>query len=96
MPQDAHWQVQEAKQKFSEVLRAVAKEGPQTITRHGDDVAVIIDIEEYRRLTRPKEDLHVLLRRPPYFDESMIEIMEEIEVGRKKDFPRPIDLDFDS
>ena len=45
------WQVQDAKQRFSEVLRRVAREGPQAVTRHGQEVAVIIDMAEYRRLT---------------------------------------------
>ncbi len=39
------WQVQEATQRFSEVLRAVRDDGPQTITRHGEEVAVVIDID---------------------------------------------------
>ena len=30
-----HWQVQDAKQRFSEMIRAVVSEGPQIITRHG-------------------------------------------------------------
>ena len=48
------WQVQEAKQRFSEVLRAAETDGPQTITRHGNAVAVIIDIDRYRKLTQPE------------------------------------------
>lgn len=48
---DVHWQVQEAKQRFSELLRHVLSDGPQYVTKHGKDVAVVIDIEEYRRLT---------------------------------------------
>lgn len=48
------WQVQEAKQRFSEVLRA-ASERPQTITKNGTPVAVIVDIDDYRahREVRP-------------------------------------------
>ena len=46
----AHWQLQEAKQKLSRVVDLAAKEGPQTITRHGNEVAVLVSIEEYRRL----------------------------------------------
>lgn len=48
------WQVQEAKQRFSEVLRAAAKR-PQTITKNGTPVAVLVDIDDYRarRETRP-------------------------------------------
>jgi prevent-host-death family protein len=41
------WQVQEAKQRFSEVLRAAAKR-PQTITKNGTPVAVVVDIDDYR------------------------------------------------
>jgi len=47
---DVHWQVQEAKQRFSELLRRVTSDGPQYVTKHGKDVAVVIDIEEYHRL----------------------------------------------
>jgi prevent-host-death family protein len=43
-PDADHWQIQEAKQRFSEMIRAVASEGPQVITRHGEDVAVVVDI----------------------------------------------------
>src|SRR5437016_4569388 len=50
-PTPDHWQIQEAKQRFSEMIRAVTTEGPQVITRHGEDVAVVVDIGEYRRLT---------------------------------------------
>lgn len=41
-PTPGHWQIQDAKQRFSEMIRAVAHEGPQVITRHGEDVAVIV------------------------------------------------------
>ncbi|MGQ0774262.1 MAG: type II toxin-antitoxin system Phd/YefM family antitoxin [Pseudonocardiales bacterium] len=81
------WQVQEAKQHFGEVLRAAEHDGPQTITRHGQEIAVVISIDEYRRLTRPKKDLKELLLSPPYFDDEMIAIMDGNEAERKKDFP---------
>ena len=90
-----NWQVQEAKQRFSEVLRAVQNDGPQTITRHGEEVAVVIDIAEYRRLIGPKKDLKELLLGPPYFDDEMIDIMDEVEAERKRDFLRQIDLGID-
>ncbi|WP_239334689.1 type II toxin-antitoxin system Phd/YefM family antitoxin [Frankia sp. CiP3] len=86
------WQVQEAKQRFSEVLRAVRDDGPQTITRHGEEVAVVIDIAEYRRLTTPARNLTELLLGPPYFDDDVVCVMADIETARKKDFPRDIDL----
>ena len=50
MPIDMHWQVQEAKQRFSELLRKAHTDGPQVVTRHGEDIAVVVDISEYHRL----------------------------------------------
>lgn len=44
----ATWQVQAAKQRFSEVIRGAETGEPQFITRHGAPVAVIVDIEGYR------------------------------------------------
>ncbi|QNN63958.1 type II toxin-antitoxin system Phd/YefM family antitoxin [Leucobacter denitrificans] len=43
------WQVQAGKQRFSELLRAAEGGEPQFITRHGKPVAVVVDIEDYRR-----------------------------------------------
>jgi prevent-host-death family protein len=97
MSDPAHWQVQEAKQRFSEVLRAVATDGPQTITRHGQDVAVVIDIEEYRRLVAPKRDFKEHLMAFPKIDSppDAPDVFDEIEAERKKDFPRMVDLGID-
>jgi len=45
------WQLQDGKQRFSELIRSALTRGPQVITRHGEEVAVVIDIKEYRRLS---------------------------------------------
>jgi prevent-host-death family protein len=86
------WQVQEAKQRFSEVLRAVQRDGPQTITRHGAEVAVVVDIDEYRRLTAPRKSATEILLGPPYFDADVVSVLTGVEAERKEDFPREIDL----
>ncbi|HEY2593390.1 MAG TPA: type II toxin-antitoxin system Phd/YefM family antitoxin [Chloroflexota bacterium] len=88
-----HWQLQEAKQRFSEVIRAVEREGPQIITRHGEDVAVIIDIAEYHKLTTPPVDLTELLLAPSALDDESAAIFAAIETARKQDFGRDIDLE---
>jgi len=44
------WQLQEAKQKFSELVRRAEREGPQVVTRHGEEVVVVVPVEEYRRM----------------------------------------------
>jgi prevent-host-death family protein len=91
-----HWQIQDAKQRFSEMIRAVVQEGPQIITRHGDDVAVVVDIAEYRRLTRPAVDLAGILLGGPKIDNGDARVFAEIEAERKADFGRAIDLRVDS
>ncbi len=72
---DPVWQLQEAKQRFSELIRAVEKDGPQVVSRHGREVAIVIDIKEYRRL-KPDEEgssFKDLLRSGPSFDELDLE-----------------------
>jgi antitoxin Phd len=44
------WQVQDAKARFSELLNAALKKGPQVVTRRGVEAAVLVPIEEWRRL----------------------------------------------
>src|SRR5580704_2364063 len=44
------WQVQDAKARFSEFLEASLKEGPQIVTRRGVEAAVLVPIEQWRRL----------------------------------------------
>ena len=46
------WQVQEAKARFSEFLSASLTEGPQIVTRRGVQTAVLVPIDEWRRLKK--------------------------------------------
>jgi prevent-host-death family protein len=46
------WQVQEAKARFSEFLEASLKEGPQLVTRRGIEAAVLLPVDEWRRLQK--------------------------------------------
>ncbi|MGD0608973.1 MAG: type II toxin-antitoxin system Phd/YefM family antitoxin [Streptosporangiaceae bacterium] len=91
-PAPDHWQIQDAKQRFSEMIRAVVSEGPQVITRHGEDVAVVVDIGEYRRLTRPSVNLASILLGGPKLDAAG-DVFAEIEAERKADFGRAVDLE---
>lgn len=45
-----HWPLQDAKARFSELVRKVHSEGPQHVTVHGRDEVVVIAAEEFRRL----------------------------------------------
>ena len=78
-----HWQLQEAKQRFSELIRSVETDGPQFVTRHGEEVAVVIDIAEYRRLRGGEEDFKAFLRNAPDLD---------LEIGRLSTPSRIVDL----
>ncbi|MBI1906368.1 MAG: type II toxin-antitoxin system Phd/YefM family antitoxin [Rhodocyclales bacterium] len=44
------WQVQDAKARFSEFLDACLQEGPQMVTRRGAETAVLVPVQEWRRL----------------------------------------------
>ncbi len=46
----AGWQVQDAKARFSELLDTTLKKGPQVVTKRGVEAAVLVPIEEWRRL----------------------------------------------
>ncbi len=48
----ASWQVQDAKARFSELLDATIKKGPQVVTRRGIETAVMVPIEEWKRLQK--------------------------------------------
>ena len=46
------WQVYDAKARFSEFLDAALKDGPQVVTRRGVETAVLVPIDEWKRLNR--------------------------------------------
>ena len=50
-PQSGYWLLQDAKARFSELVRKVRSEGPQHVTVHGRDEVVVIAAEDFRRLT---------------------------------------------
>jgi prevent-host-death family protein len=92
-PAPDHWQIQDAKQRFSEMIRAVTSQGPQVITRHGQDVAIVIEIGEYHRLTRQPVDLASILLGGQKLDESTASVFEEVAAERAADFGRTVDLE---
>lgn len=55
------WQINVARSRFSEVVETCIKSGPQIITRHGRNTAVIVSMEDYKRLVTPKNNLKNIL-----------------------------------
>ncbi|ACZ31926.1 prevent-host-death family protein [Xylanimonas cellulosilytica DSM 15894] len=79
------WQVQEAKQRFSELLRATAAGEPQIVTKHGKAIAVVIDYAEYELLRGTTVSFLDYLG-------SHGEMPDDFEVERTRDLPRETDL----
>jgi prevent-host-death family protein len=78
------WQVQDAKSRFSELLDRAWVEGPQTITRHGTDRAVVLSIEEYLGLVALKPNFKTYLLGGPK--------VEDFSIERDRDTGRDIEL----
>ena len=66
------WQVQTAKARFSEFLEAALKDGPQIVTKRGVEAAVMVPIDQWRRLeSLTKPNLKELLLAPEARTESL-------------------------
>ncbi len=78
------WQLQEAKQRFSELVRRTLEEGPQVVTRHGEDVVVVVPAEEFRRMSGEKPNFKEFLLSGP--DLSVLDL------ERPKEMPRDVEL----
>ena len=59
---DREWQLQEAKNRLSQVVSLAIHEGPQTINLHGKPTAVVVSFEEYRKLIKPQTTLSQFFR----------------------------------
>ncbi|HEX5201359.1 type II toxin-antitoxin system Phd/YefM family antitoxin [Paractinoplanes rhizophilus] len=82
------WQVQEAKQRFSELLRAAATGEPQIVTRHGEEIAVVMTMTEYRRLRDEDQQptlVEYLLKRPAEGAALDDDFHLERDRGRRRD-----------
>ena len=67
------WAVQDAKSRFSEFLGAALAEGPQVVTKRGVETAVLLPIEQWRRMERmTRQDLKELLLVPEARTESLV------------------------
>lgn len=79
------WQVQQVKQRLSEVIRLAETEGPQQVTCRGEPSVWIISDEEFTKLQKKRESLVSFFQRSPLKD-------VELHIERRKDLPRKIEL----
>lgn len=59
------WQIQKAKNHFSELVRKALEKGPQTITLHGKPEAVVLSMRDYKNLMKKQEPLTEFFRKSP-------------------------------
>ena len=83
----ASWQLQDAKARFTEFLNAALRRGPQIVTRRGVETAVLVPIDDWRRLQQAsRPSLKALLLAPePRFDNL---------VPERRPFKRRAPVDF--
>jgi len=71
----ASWQLQDAKARFSEFLNAALEKGPQIVTRRGVETAVLVPINDWRRLQQAARPglKELLLETTPTIDNLALE-----------------------
>lgn len=79
------WQLQDAKNRFSALVKAAEQNGPQIITVHGREKAVLLSAEEYQRLKRREGSLLEFFQQSPWAE-------TEIDITRSRDTGREIEL----
>jgi prevent-host-death family protein len=85
VPHEREWQLQEAKNRLSQVVDSALHDGPQTITLRGKPAAVVVSFEEFKKLTQPRTSLSQFFRQSPLHD-------VELDLDRSPDLGREVDL----
>lgn len=79
------WKLEDAKARFSELVRCAHREGPQAVTVRGKPAVVVLDATEYERLTaeRPRQPL------VPFLEALHL---EGLDLARDRDTGREVEL----
>lgn len=79
------WQLQEAKNKFSQLVEKAQYEGPQFVTKHGKETVVVLSVADYKKIIKPKSNLFHFFQTSPLSKVS-------IDIDRDKSAGRDIEL----
>ena len=65
-PDQSNWQLQDAKARFSELVKRAREQGPQHVSVRGEPAVVVVSVEEFARLSTPRPSLvdHILAGAP--------------------------------
>jgi len=75
------WQLQEAKNKFSKLVEKAQHEGPQFVTKHGKEAVVVLSVEEYKKIIKPKSNLFQFIQKSP-LSKTLISTERDKSLGR--------------
>jgi len=79
------WQLQDAKARFSEVIKKARNEGPQQVTVRGKPSAVVVSVDEFETMKKSRPDFVRFMRESPLAG-------LELEISRSDSLVRDIDL----
>lgn len=84
----SHWQLQDAKARFSQLMKRVRSDGPQIITYRGTDAAVVMSIEEYLKLNGDTVSLKERLLSGPLLSDEYVDVITQ----RSQDLGRDVEF----
>ncbi|GAB6274467.1 MAG: hypothetical protein STSR0004_13300 [Peptococcaceae bacterium] len=79
------WQLQEAKNRLSQLVNQATQDGPQIITVRGKPAAVLLSFEEYQQLIKPRIKLTDFFKKSPLCD-------VELDLERSAELSREVEL----
>lgn len=79
------WSLQDAKNKFSQMVKEAQKIGPQVVTKRGIETVIVISMNDYKKLTKPKTNLVEFFKKSPLYG-------IDLDVKRSKESSRKVDL----
>lgn len=85
MPTQKTWQLQEAKARFSHVVKEATLHGPQQVSLHGEVKVIVISKQDFEKLTQPKLSFVQFMQRSPL-------VGIKLKITRDKTPNRDVDL----
>jgi prevent-host-death family protein len=82
-PRDAGWKLQDAKARFSELVRRAQTEGPQRVTVRGRDAVVVIAADELESLLPPSQDAVPFVTFMEGLSVDGLDLTRDRDVGRE-------------
>jgi antitoxin Phd len=88
-PPVTRWKLEDARNQFSRVVQAARDEGPQVVTRRGEEAVVVLSFKQFRKLAERKRGLLEFMRGSPLADALTT---GALDVERAPALPRELDL----